>query len=199
MELVELEAHSLKLMELQDQFQHLDLLHLRVVGVQVPMLEQVLLVIILVQLEDLVVEELLDVVEPQEEQVIHLLSIRLKVVLEVILLTMLVVRVVELQLLDKQVNQEQVELEVQEHLMQLQELQHLMLVVVAVVVEPTTEKMEEPVELVVVELDLQMDLVPQELQTLEVVEVVALDVILIVVEQVVQVLLLQEHQDLESH
>tara|TARA_Y100000592_G_C5297700_1_gene233946 strand:- start:26 stop:625 length:600 start_codon:yes stop_codon:yes gene_type:complete len=199
LELVELEAHSLKLMELQDQFQHLDLLHLRVVGVQVPMLEQVLLVIILVQLEDLVVEELLDVVEPQEEQVIHLLSIRLKVVLEVILLTMLVVRVVELQLLDKQVNQEQVELEVQEHLMQLQELQHLMLVVVAVVVEPTTEKMEEPVELVVVELDLQMDLVPQELQTLEVVEVVALDVILIVVEQVVQVLLLQEHQDLESH
>tara|TARA_R100000805_G_C3553927_1_gene64867 strand:+ start:80 stop:673 length:594 start_codon:yes stop_codon:yes gene_type:complete len=197
LELVELEAHSLKLMELQDQFQHLDLLHLRVVGVQVPMLEQVLLVIILVQLEDLVVEELLDVVEPQEEQVIHLLSIRLKVVLEVILLTTLVVRVVELQLLDKQVNQEQVELEVQEHLMQLQELQHLMLAVVAVVVEPTTEKMEEPVELVVVELDLQMDLVPQELQTLEVVEVVALDVILIVVEQVVRVLLLQEHQDLE--
>jgi hypothetical protein len=44
-----------------------------VVEVQVLMLEQVLLVIILVQLEDLVVEELLDVVEPQEELVIHLL------------------------------------------------------------------------------------------------------------------------------
>jgi hypothetical protein len=38
--------------------------------------------------------------------------------LEVVLLTTLVVEVVELQLLDKQVNQEQVELEVQVHLMQ---------------------------------------------------------------------------------
>jgi hypothetical protein len=44
-----------------------------VVEVQVLTLEQVLLVIILVQMEDLVVEELLDVVEPQEELVIHLL------------------------------------------------------------------------------------------------------------------------------
>jgi len=52
-----------------------------VVEVQVLMLEQVLLVIILVQLEDLVVEELLDVVEPQEELVIHLQQVLLKVML----------------------------------------------------------------------------------------------------------------------
>jgi hypothetical protein len=66
------------------------------------------------------------------------------------------------------------------------------------VVELTMEKMEEPVELVVVELDLQTELVLQDLQTLVVVEVVALDVILIAVEQVVQVLWSQERLQVQE-
>jgi hypothetical protein len=60
------------------------------------------------------------------------------------------------------------------------------------------EKMEEPVELVVVELDLQTELVLQDLQTLVVVEVVDLDVILIVVEQVVQESWLQERLQVQE-
>ena len=113
-----LEAHNLKLTELQDQFQHLDVLHQLVVEVEVQTVEQALLAITLVQLVVLVVEELLDVVEPQVEQVIHLLQILIKVMLGVMQLMMLVVLEVELRLLDKQVNQEQLELEVQVHLIQ---------------------------------------------------------------------------------
>ena len=85
-----------------------------------------------------------------------------------------------------------VELEVQVHLMQLQEQQHLTQVVAEVVVELIMEKMVDLVELEVVELDLQTELVLQELQTLVVVAVVDLDVILIAVEQVVQVSWSQE-------
>jgi hypothetical protein len=52
------------------------------------------------------------------EQVIHLLQILIKVMLGVMQLMMLVVLEVELRLLDKEVNQEQVVLEVQVHLIQ---------------------------------------------------------------------------------
>ena len=84
------------------------------------LVEEVLLFqgIMLEMLEDLVVEELMLV---QEEQVIHLLQIHLKVILEemeLLVANKVQLVVVELQLLDQTLLELMVQLEVQEHQIQ---------------------------------------------------------------------------------
>jgi hypothetical protein len=59
---VVLEAHNLKLTQLQDQFQHLHVLHQQVVEVEVQVVVQVLNQILMVQQVEVVVEDLVDVV-----------------------------------------------------------------------------------------------------------------------------------------
>jgi hypothetical protein len=64
LEVVVLELQRVKLLELQDQFQHLELLHQLVVVALDQVLVQVLNQILVVKQVEVVVEELVDVVVP---------------------------------------------------------------------------------------------------------------------------------------
>jgi hypothetical protein len=96
LEEVVLEVHSLRLLELQDQFQHFNVLHQLVVEVVDQMLVLDPLLILLELLVQVVVAPLLrEILQEQVEQVIHLPQILFKDMPEVILLmTLEVVEVV---------------------------------------------------------------------------------------------------------